>query len=202
MSDAMRDQALDLTFIVGGVRSGKSAKALSLAKSCAGDGSVLFVATAQPFDEEMQRRIATHKLERPEHWDTLESPLDVAAELELALVANHKVSGVVVIDCLTLWTSNILLTLDETADAEAIIAARASELVDVCTRNQWMDGPDCRVQRRWIVVSNEVGLGVVPPTALGRQYRDALGRVNQLVATAAREVIMMIAGIGLVVKSE
>jgi len=177
-----------LTLLLGGVRAGKSARALALAESgLAPDDRALFVATAQAFDDEMTRRIAAHRAERSAAWHTLESPLDVAADLERALAAGPSYAAVV-IDCLTLWVSNVLLSLDEGDDVEAIVAERTRRLLAA------------RTGVPWIVVSNEVGLGIVPPTPLGRRYRDALGRANQLVAAAADEVTLMVAGIAVPIK--
>lgn len=196
------EEALELTVILGGVRAGKSASALAVARSGDTSRGVLFVATAQGLDEEMRRRIAIHRLQRPASWETLESPLNVAADIERQLTSNRTAFSVVVIDCLTLWVSNVLLTLDDGADAETVIAQRTSELIDVCARNRLIEGSNGQTPRRWIFVSNEVGLGIVPPTALGRRYRDALGRANQLMAAVARDVTLMVAGVGLVLKSE
>lgn len=180
-----------LTLLTGGVRSGKSARALSLARERADAKPVLFVATAQAFDDEMRARIDAHKAERTADWETLEEPTDVARQLRAYVVRNPHRHNVVVIDCLTLWVSNLLLSLSEDANAESIIDTHARELLAV------LDSPE---GPRTIVVTNEVGSGVVPPTALGRRYRDALGRVNQLVAAAADEVILMVSGIDVVIK--
>ncbi len=204
--------ALDLRLILGGVRAGKSARALSLARvggDTEGEGSesggVLFVATARALDEEMHRRIAAHRSERPAAWETLESPLDLGADIERRLTGTKGgASGthsVVVIDCITLWVSNVLLGLSEDADAEAAMALRTTRLIEVMRRNSTVSGARRTAPRSWIAVSNEVGLGVVPPTPLGRRYRDALGRANQLLAAAARDVTLMVAGIELVLKS-
>src|SRR5262245_38236619 len=122
-----------VTLLLGGVRSGKSARALALAESLitpASTGpSALFVATAQAFDDEMTRKIAAHRAERSAMWTTLESPVEVPADLKDALVSTDKSHSVVVIDCVTLWVSNILLCLDETANAEAVVAERVRQLV-------------------------------------------------------------------------
>ena len=177
-----------LTFIVGGARSGKSTRAEQLA---ARGGRVLYVATAEGRDEEMRSRIAAHRAARPEHWDTLEEPLDPAG----ALRSVHHRYDTVLIDCLTLWVSNLLLDRQpgsaSEADLEELILISTRELLDVCAGSR----------ANWIVVSNEVGLGVVPPSPLGRAYRDALGRVNQLVAAQANEVYLMVAGLPLPVKA-
>ena len=187
---------LPLTLLLGGVRSGKSARAVALADALAGaDGRVLFAATAQAFDDDMTRRIAAHRAERPAHWHTVEAPLDLSGALSGALAAAEAPYAAVVVDCLTLWTSNLLLALPDPRDAEVLATARAGELVDAVRASSSADGP------RWIVVSNEVGLGVVPPTPLGRAFRDALGRVNQRFAAAADEVTLVVAGIGVPVRA-
>ena len=176
-----------MTLITGGARSGKSA----LAERIAARGKrVLYVATAEGRDEEMRRRIAAHRAARPAHWDTLEEPLDLAEALRCV----HRRYDTVLIDCLTLWVSNLLLrqeplgARERTGDEGILDAAR--QLLDLAAGSV-----AC-----WIMVSNEVGLGVVPPSPLGRAYRDALGRVNQLVAARAREVYLMVAGLPMQVK--
>lgn len=176
-----------LTLLIGGVRAGKSGRALALANDRRGSGRVLFVATAQAFDDEMRRRIDAHRRERPADWDTLESPLDLPADIEQRLAAAERPYAVVVVDCLTLWVSNVLLSLGDDADAEAEAAVRTRELLRVLGTGA--------ANVSSIVVTNEVGLGVVPPTPLGRRYRDALGRANQLVAAAADEVTLLVAGL-------
>jgi adenosylcobinamide kinase/adenosylcobinamide-phosphate guanylyltransferase len=184
-----------LTLLLGGVRSGKSARALTLAQARQGEGRVLFVATAEAHDGEMAARIAAHRRERSPTWDTLEAPLALADSIKVRVdgaAPSAKRYTVVIVDCLTLWVSNLLLSLPEDADAEDAIGARVTDLLAVCI------GSDPAI--RWIVVSNEVGLGIVPPTSLGRRYRDALGRANQLVAAAADEVTLMVAGLELKVR--
>jgi adenosyl cobinamide kinase/adenosyl cobinamide phosphate guanylyltransferase len=188
-----------LTLLLGGVRSGKSARAVALARETPNDGRVLFVATAQGLDDDMARRIAAHRAERPAGWDTLESPIDLPSELARALANAHAARvpyATVAIDCLTLWVSNLLLSLDDPDEAEAAIAGHVTRLLAVRdTARRMVAGSP-----RWIVVSNEVGLGVVPPTPLGRRYRDALGRANRMVAAAADEVTLMVAGLELPLK--
>lgn len=181
-----------ITFLLGGVRAGKSARALALATKHADGRHVLFVATAQPFDDEMRRRIDAHRNERPSNWRTLESAIDVPAELESYLEA-HGPFGAIVVDCLTLWVSNLLLAAGEGQDEEALIARHIRSLLKVLSATP--------ATTRSIIVSNEVGLGVVPPTPLGRAYRDALGRANQMVAAAADEVFLLVAGLELPLKS-
>ena len=162
---------MSVTFLLGGARSGKSALAVELAAR--GDGPVTFLATAEPRDEEMAERIHRHRAERPEAWSTVEEPIEL--EASLAAVADD---AVVVVDCVSLWVANLL--------------ERAAD--DVEARN---DGVLERAKGRGaqtIVVSNEVGLGVVPASELGRRYRDVLGRVNARWAAAADEAFFVVAG--------
>jgi adenosylcobinamide kinase / adenosylcobinamide-phosphate guanylyltransferase len=170
-----------LTLILGGARSGKSRHALTYARP---RDRVLFVATAEGGDAEMEARIAAHRLERPAGWQTLEAPRDVAAAIG-STVDDH---AVVIVDCLTLLASNVVCALSEeavVADVERALQAEVEALLDL------------RGQRRarWVIVSNEVGMGVVPAYASGRMFRDALGRANQQVALAADEVVLMVAGL-------
>lgn len=174
-----------LILILGGARSGKSTLAERLAEGEGGD-AVLFVATAQAWDDDMRQRIARHRADRPAAWRTLEEPLALAEALRGAAGS----APVVVIDCLTLWVSNLLLRHEEDPEAERRIVEEAQALLAV-HREQ---------EATWIVVSNEVGLGVVPPTSLGRRYRDALGRVNQLVAAAADDACLLVAGLAMPLK--
>mgnify|MGYP001025995437 FL=1 len=171
-----------LTLILGGVRAGKSSYAQKLAME---GGRVLFVATAEAGDQEMAARIEVHKTSRPASWDTLEEPLNLAAALE-PLLNDYDT---VLIDCLTLWVSNLLLR-DEAASGLKGIPTLAQELLALYQRGQ----------ASWIIVSNEVGLGVVPPTELGRAYAGELGRVNQMVAAEADAVYYMVAGLSLNLK--
>ena len=171
-----------LTLILGGARSGKSKYAGKLA-SALGE-AVLYVATAEAKDEEMSARIAQHRLERPEHWNTLEVPQNVGA-----LISDHaREADVVLLDCLTLLVSNVLLELPETGELETALAAVDAE-IDALLRTY------DRSEAEWIVVSNEVGLGVVPPNRLGRAFRDTLGHVNQRLAERADVVLFMVAGL-------
>ena len=148
---------------------------------------MLFVATAEAGDDEMAARIVAHRASRPAEWTTLEAPVDVVGAL------GPVVDGydMVVLDCLTLWVSNLLLRTPD-ASAGEVIAARAEELLALQERSA----------ASWVVVSNEVGLGVIPPTELGRAFEDALGRVNQLFAAQADAVYFMAAGLLLQMKGE
>jgi adenosyl cobinamide kinase/adenosyl cobinamide phosphate guanylyltransferase len=165
-----------LTLILGGARSGKSTRALTLAT-----GRVLFVATAEALDGEMAARIAAHRAERPSEWDTLEEPRQIAR----AIRSKGGDYDTIVIDCLTLWVANLLEMGGTPGEWVAPLFAA------------YKNG-----KANWVVISNEVGLGLVPDNALGRRYRDALGVVNQLVAEAAERVTLMVAGIPLFVKGE
>ena len=190
-----------ITLLLGGVRAGKSARAVALAAENRGAGRVLFVATAPAFDDEMRRRIDRHRLERPLDWETLESPMDLVRDIESRCAATPAGFAAVIVDCLTLWVSNIQMTLAESDDVERIVAGRVNDLLALCRRlSSKSDGAGHQPVGHWIFVSNEVGLGIVPATPMGRRYRDALGRANQLVAAAASDVTLMVAGVELPLK--
>ena len=167
-----------LTLILGGVRAGKSSYAQQLATQ---GRRVLFVATAEAGDAEMEARIRAHQANRPPEWDTLEEPLDVAS----ALVPVLDRYDTVLLDCLTLWVSNLLLS-EQPYD----IPAEARRLLELYRQGD----------ASWVIVSNEVGLGVVPVTELGRIFADELGRVNQIVAEEADAVYFMAAGLPMAMK--
>jgi len=176
-----------LTLILGGARSGKSAYAQQLALKRGGD-NVLYVATAEPLDEEMAARIRTHREERPAGWRTLEAPRQIGQSIRQWLDGTQAIPAVILVDCLTLLVSNVLAAQAESPDpsgGEEAVLAEIDELLSLVR-----DSGMC-----WILVSNEVGMGLVPPYPLGRIYRDVLGRVNQRVAAAADEVLLMIAGL-------
>ena len=163
-----------LTLIGGGARCGKSAFALELARS-RGERRAL-LATAEPLDAEMAARIAAHKAERGADFRTLEAPLELAAALRASAGAD-----VIVIDCLTLWLSNLLLRdLPEPA-----ILDRLEQLIAAAAE----------VRRRVIVVTSEVGLGLVPESALGRAFRDLAGRAHQRLGQAADEIYFAVLGV-------
>lgn len=163
---------MSLILLVGGARSGKSQLALELASRQR--ASVVFVATAEPLDEEMAERISRHRAQRPSAWRTLEEPLRLAEA-----IASAEPEECLVIDCLTLWTANALgaygaeETLARSLEAAALAASRPGSTV---------------------VVSNEVGLGIVPEHPLARGYRDLLGQVNAHWAGCAGEVLFVLAG--------
>ena len=174
----------ELILILGGARSGKSSFAERLARR---GRQVLFVATAEARDEDMKRRIAAHRERRPAGWDTLEEPLDPAAALRPVLDRY----GTFLLDCLTLWVSNLLLDKPGHAEDGSRIPDAARELLDLIQESP----------ATWILVSNEVGQGIVPSSTLGRTYRDVLGRVNQLAASRADRVYLMTAGLALELKT-
>lgn len=165
-----------LTFVLGGARSGKSRHAEELISALPPPWT--YVATAGAYDDEMRQRIAEHRARRDGRWVTLDAPLQLAETL--AKVAD---GAPVLVDCLTLWLSNQML-------AERDVEAESAKLVEVLAERR---GP-------WFVVSNEVGLSIVPDNALGRRFRDAQGRLNQQVAKIADEVIFMVAGLPMKVK--
>jgi adenosylcobinamide kinase/adenosylcobinamide-phosphate guanylyltransferase len=174
-----------MTFILGGARSGKSSLAQELAAKLG--KRVLFVATCEPLDEEMNARIEVHKRSRPSTWKTLETPTDVAK----AMRGKIGDAEVVIIDCLTLLVSNLMGTEDVDAETlEKKVTAELEELVAFMRTTE----------AHFIIVSNEVGLGLVPPYPAGRVYRDALGMANQMLAKNADEVYLMVAGIPIELK--
>ena len=180
------------TLIVGGARSGKSHYAMELARKAS--GPVLFVATAEALDEEMRQRIEEHKRTRPAGWRTLETPTRVGDGIRQEIGD----ARVVIIDCITLLVNNILRehhspdSAKEKADAiEQAVAEEINALTECFNE----------VEASFIIVSNDVGSGIVPADGVSRLYRDLLGKANQMLAQRADEVIMMVAGIPLPVKS-
>lgn len=183
----MTARSSQITLILGGARSGKSSYAQGLAEATG--KSVTFLATAQALDEEMARRIQKHRRERPANWETLEVPLD------LALHAQQIKSEVVILDCVTLLVSNLLMQYvnDDLVDEmqfAPVVQKEMEELFAVIRKQE----------QNWIIISNELGLGLVPLYQMGRVYRDWLGWANQRLAREAEKVIFMVAGIPMVVK--
>jgi adenosylcobinamide kinase/adenosylcobinamide-phosphate guanylyltransferase len=176
-----------MTLILGGARSGKSSHAQKLAEETG--RSVTFLATAQALDEEMSTRIEKHRAERPPGWETLEVPCKLVTHV------SKIQSEVVILDCITLLASNLLMQFvrDDLVDEKPFMLAVQTEVegLIVAIREQSQD---------WFVISNEVGLGLVPPYPMGRVYRDALGWANQRLAREADKVILMVAGIPMMVK--
>lgn len=164
---------MPLVVLLGGARSGKSRLAVDLALA---DGSpVTFLATAEARDDEMEARIAAHRAERPEHWNVIEEPLALPRAIAAA-PGGHAL----VVDCLSLWVANAL----EAGDTAAAVVADASEVARTAASRRPLT----------VVVSNEVGLGIVPTTPLGRSYRDLLGLVNRIFVDASDEAALVVAG--------
>ena len=182
------DSSRDLTFVLGGARSGKSAHAERLA---AQSGlPVTYIATARIGDAEFAERVRLHRERRPAHWALVEAPLDLAGALLDADRAGHCV----LIDCLTLWLANLLFTPASASEEIATLpdSARAAFAQ--------FDAALAQARGKLIVVSNEIGLGVVPLGSLTRLYVDELGRLNQRVAAASTRATMMVAGLPLALK--
>ena len=180
-----------ITLVIGGARSGKSAWADQFARKSG--RQVLYVATATAGDDEMTERIAAHRSQRPSHWRTIEEP----GNLLHAVQANATPGDAVVVDCLTLWVSNVLLKAigpERDADMMPLSAWTATEASVVNEAQALLTDARDR-DLTLILVSNEVGMGVVPATSVGRHYRDILGRVNQVVGSTADALILMVAGL-------
>jgi adenosylcobinamide kinase/adenosylcobinamide-phosphate guanylyltransferase len=166
-----------VTFVIGGARSGKSAYAERLIAGMPGER--IYIATAEPGDAEMAERIAEHRRRRDGTWRTVEEPLDLAD----ALLSEAGEGRAVLVDCLTIWLSNLIA-------AERAHEEEEKRLVDALSR---VTGPV-------VLISNEVGLGIVPDNALARSFRDLAGRLNQRIAAAADRVVFLAAGLPLTFK--
>jgi adenosylcobinamide kinase / adenosylcobinamide-phosphate guanylyltransferase len=165
-------------FVLGGCRSGKSRHALELAEKIS-DIHRVFIATCVPYDEEMKDRVRCHRKDRGSTWTTVDAPVELAD----AILKHSQTARVILADCLTLWMSNLLMKSEN-------MESRVEQLTMAIIQAQ------CPV----IVVSNEVGTGIVPENALARQYRDAVGLANQKVAACVDKVIWMVAGIPVLIK--
>ncbi len=211
----MADTARKITLVLGGARSGKSTLAEMIAQKRAVDGGgILYVATLQPFDAEMRERVVSHKASRPANWRTLEAPYNLAG----AVLQDLQAEKLVLLDCLTVWASNRLLM-----DMEPGLLEPATIFEDLPeAENAAQEPPKTEALKPFdykalenelgrelekllaglkergvglVIVSNEVGMALVPPYPLGRAYRDLLGRLNQRVAALADEVFLVVAGI-------
>jgi adenosylcobinamide kinase / adenosylcobinamide-phosphate guanylyltransferase len=175
------DLVPSVTLVLGGVRSGKSNYALKLAADAE---RVTFLATAERReDDEMKQKIARHRAERPQHWATIEEPLELPAVIRSVIHCD-----LLLIDCLTLFAAKVL---EVCGDDPAAITATVGSLCEA------LKEPPCSI----VLVSNEVGSGVVPSFEMGRRYRDLLGGINQQVAAIADRVVLMVAGLPLALKS-
>jgi adenosylcobinamide kinase/adenosylcobinamide-phosphate guanylyltransferase len=184
---AVRERRL----LLGGARSGKTAQAIALAKSLSSQKKfdVTYVATAQPLDEEMRHRITLHRAERPATWHTLEAPAGLAQA-----VATLPTDHIVVIDCMTLWLSNALLQ-DFRDDAPiAGLPIWERERADFL---QWLNATNNPV----LLISNEVGAGIVPLSPVSRRFQDEQGRLNQALAAMCDQVTLVVAGIAVSIKA-
>lgn len=164
-------------FAIGGARSGKSRYAQDRVEALA--GRLAFIATAEPRDAEMAERIARHQADRGPRWTAYDAPLDLPAAIRTV----QRGADAILVDCLTLWLSNLLLTGREIAPATATLEEAVR---------------DCPVPIT--LVANEVGLGIVPANALARRFRDEAGRLNQRIAAVADEVVLVTAGLPLTLK--
>ncbi len=187
----------DLTLYLGGTRSGKSARAEAAAMRA--EGPVLYVATAEARadDASMLERIQRHRIRRPAHWRTLECPCHLAESIAAALALTPfapktaaeggRVRPTILVDCVTLWISNILFNLP---DPENLAAFEAAVRAEVDALLALADRSECR----WLLVSGEIGLGGIASERIGRHYCDGLGLANQLIAAHARDVFLVVAG--------
>jgi adenosylcobinamide kinase/adenosylcobinamide-phosphate guanylyltransferase len=167
-----------VTLVLGGVRSGKSHYAQKIGERA---GQVVFVATAQACDDEMRAKVDRHRSSRPQQWKTVEEPLALAE-----VIAQHgPTCDLMIIDCLTFFAANLL-------------DARLDEQIAINALSLALQSPPCSV----VLVSNEVGSGVVPEYPSGRRFRDLLGEINQIVARVASNVLLLVAGLPLVLKGE
>jgi len=175
-----KEALVTTTLVLGGTRSGKSAYAQSCAEDAAGaQGRPIMIVTAQAFDDEMRSRIARHQTDRDARWITVEAPLDL-----VGAIAALGPDDITVVDCLTLWLSNLMAA---EADIEAAFAALTSAVA--------------ATPARLLLVSNEVGWSIVPDNAMARLFRDHAGRLHQTLAKAADEVMLIVAGLPMTLKA-
>ncbi|ENX41308.1 bifunctional adenosylcobinamide kinase/adenosylcobinamide-phosphate guanylyltransferase [Acinetobacter sp. NIPH 2100] len=170
-----------LQLILGGARSGKSRLAEQIAKDSG--LAVVYIATAQALDEEMQQRIEHHRQQRPVHWQVCEEPIYLAEQL----LQSDQPNQLILVDCLTLWLSNLLLAEDLTLQQQQM-----QKLFDILPQ----------LQSRIILVSNETGLGVVPMGEISRRFVDEAGRLHQTLGQLAQKVVFCVAGFPMILKDE
>jgi adenosylcobinamide kinase/adenosylcobinamide-phosphate guanylyltransferase len=194
-SNQEHNSASRLILILGGARSGKSTFAERLAASSG--KRVAFIATATASDDEMRERIARHRASRPHDWHTLEEPLDLAG----AVRAASQLADVLLLDCVTLWLANWLFEQYGMNNEEEFTSSPLVEEGALKEVEALLDAWHCLASNKTLIlVSNEVGLGIVPAYPLGRVYRDTLGYINQLLAGRADRVYLMVAGIAVDIK--
>lgn len=176
-----------MILILGGARSGKSSKAVEIARN---HEEVIYLATGVPTDQEMENRIARHKQDRPDNWETIEEPVELGEVMER--LKSDSFSGAVILDCLGFWLSNTMreVELEGPGELEDFVQNKVTEELGQAR------GADFEL----LVVSNEVGMGVIPESPAGRKFRDALGRANQVVGRLADRVYLMVAGFPLQLK--
>jgi adenosylcobinamide kinase/adenosylcobinamide-phosphate guanylyltransferase len=185
---------MSLILVTGGARAGKTIIAERLAHELGGDRDVCYLATAEPGDEEMRARIAAHRAARPPGWRTVEAPCGLSAALDG--LASPLSVRVVLLDCLTLLVSNVLLA--QPAPAGVLADAWPAVEAEVDALIRFAAQPAVTA----VVVTNEVGMGIVPDNRLARVYRDLLGRANQRLAAAAAVVYLVVSGIPLEIKGK
>ena len=190
---------MTVELVLGGARSGKSRYALQHALS---DSNVTWIATAQAFDAEMQQRISQHQAERPSHWRTLETPLYLSQAL-----AQHTDQPMIVVDCLTLWVSNWLCQTTQHSASDHSLEHAAIHSLTTKWKTEQTDFLSqieqySRLPQRLILVSNEVGFGIVPDNPLARLFRDEVGRLHQQIAAIANQVTLVVAGLPLSIKPQ
>ena len=181
-----------MILVTGGDRSGKSVFAEELAKKT--NGNVLYIATAKAIDEEMKKRITKHKQRRPEHWHTLENYTNLAEQIKYT----QNQYDCILLDCITLLLTNLIFEYSNTDDINNIdfekleykLISELKEIAEVCST----------AKSQVIIVTGEVGLGIVPMDKLSRYFRDIIGNVNQILAEKADEVYIVISGISMKIK--
>ena len=181
----------ELILILGGARSGKSAEAVRMARE-RGTGQVLYVATAEPGDDEMRFRIEKHRAERPAGWHTLEAPYNVGQ----AIGRQPDGYATIIVDCITLLVSNLMVDRPDPY-ADAVQKSVVEEIAAIVQAAKEIPSAS-----QMVIVSNEVGTGLAPLTPLGRAFRDLMGQANQTLATAADRAVLMVAGLALLLKGE
>jgi adenosylcobinamide kinase / adenosylcobinamide-phosphate guanylyltransferase len=183
-----------LILVTGGARSGKSTYAERLARQSG--RSVVYIATATAGDDDMRDRIARHQAARPVTWQTIEEPLHIAEAVHRGAV----LADIILLDCITVWLSNWLLRQDELSSIESTPSSVYSEGALQEIEALLREAQALNAQQRLLIVTNEVGLGIVPAFALGRVYRDVLGTVNRRLAQEAARVYLLVAGLAVDIK--